>query len=275
MSVTTCFTAQTGKTHRIHNNNLNVVYCLQMFLVNEKLKLHYWNPFFFSRSWVCQFFLYECETWSPTLREEHRVFENRVLRGIFGPKRDDVTGECTMRNFIICTHPQISLGWSSQSEWGGRGMWHAWERREKCTRFWWESPKERDLSEDQGVGGRMESEWILGKLAWGVWIGFDWLRTGTGGGLLRVRWWTFGFLRNVVSWRSWDLKILQFSTCIQRLHIRGTTVPESACTVGTWRWSSPLAQTLHPEWGFTSSLHENIPLRQKGCCRKRQQIDNK
>jgi hypothetical protein len=23
-------------------------------------------------------------------------------------------------------------------------MWHAWERREKCTRFWWESPKERD-----------------------------------------------------------------------------------------------------------------------------------
>jgi alpha-glucosidase (family GH31 glycosyl hydrolase) len=32
-------------------------------------------------------------------------------------------------------------------------MWHAWERREKCTRFWWESPKERDHWEDQGVGG--------------------------------------------------------------------------------------------------------------------------
>jgi hypothetical protein len=30
-------------------------------------------------------------------------------------------------------------------------MWHAWERREKCTRFWWESPKERDHLEDQGV----------------------------------------------------------------------------------------------------------------------------
>jgi hypothetical protein len=27
-------------------------------------------------------------------------------------------------------------------------------------------------------------EWILGRLAWGMWIGFDWLRTGTGGGLL-------------------------------------------------------------------------------------------
>jgi hypothetical protein len=39
--------------------------------------------------------LYGCETWSLTLREEHRlrVFENRVLRGIFGPKRDEVSGE--------------------------------------------------------------------------------------------------------------------------------------------------------------------------------------
>jgi hypothetical protein len=35
-----------------------------------------------------------CETWSLTLREEHRlkVFENRVLRRMFGPKRDEVTG---------------------------------------------------------------------------------------------------------------------------------------------------------------------------------------
>jgi hypothetical protein len=39
--------------------------------------------------------LYGCETWSLTLREEHRlrVFENRVLRKIFGLKRDKVTGE--------------------------------------------------------------------------------------------------------------------------------------------------------------------------------------
>jgi hypothetical protein len=38
--------------------------------------------------------LYGCETWSLTLREEHklRVFENRMLRRIFGPKRDGVTG---------------------------------------------------------------------------------------------------------------------------------------------------------------------------------------
>ena len=39
--------------------------------------------------------LYGCETWSLSLREQRRlrVFENRVLRGIFGPKRDEVTGE--------------------------------------------------------------------------------------------------------------------------------------------------------------------------------------
>jgi hypothetical protein len=39
--------------------------------------------------------LYGCETWSLTFREEHRLglFENRVLRRIFGPKRDEVTGD--------------------------------------------------------------------------------------------------------------------------------------------------------------------------------------
>jgi hypothetical protein len=39
--------------------------------------------------------LYGYETWSLTLREEHRLrmFENRVLRRMFGPKRDEVTGD--------------------------------------------------------------------------------------------------------------------------------------------------------------------------------------
>jgi len=39
--------------------------------------------------------LYGCKIWSLTLREERRlrVFENRALRGIFGPKRDEVTEE--------------------------------------------------------------------------------------------------------------------------------------------------------------------------------------
>ena len=46
------------------------------------------------RTIILPFVLYGCETWSPTLREERRlrVFENRMLRRIFGPKRDKVTG---------------------------------------------------------------------------------------------------------------------------------------------------------------------------------------
>ena len=44
---------------------------------------------------IMHFVLYGCETWSLTLREERRlrVFDNRVLRRIFEPKRDDVTWE--------------------------------------------------------------------------------------------------------------------------------------------------------------------------------------
>ena len=59
--------------------------------------------FFFPSNWVSielktiilPIMLYGCETWSLTLREECklRVFENRVLRSIFGPRRDEVTGE--------------------------------------------------------------------------------------------------------------------------------------------------------------------------------------
>jgi hypothetical protein len=47
------------------------------------------------RTVILSVVLYGCETWSLTLREERslRVFENRVLRGIFGSKRDGVTGE--------------------------------------------------------------------------------------------------------------------------------------------------------------------------------------
>jgi hypothetical protein len=39
-------------------------------------------------------------------------------------------------------------------------MWHAWERRGKCTGFWCKIPKERDHLEDQSVDGKMGSEWI-------------------------------------------------------------------------------------------------------------------
>ena len=47
------------------------------------------------RTIILPVFLYGCETWSLTLLEERRmrVFENRVLRRVFGPKKDEVTGE--------------------------------------------------------------------------------------------------------------------------------------------------------------------------------------
>jgi hypothetical protein len=53
-----------------------------------------------------------CETWSFALREEYRlkVFENRLLKRIFGPKRDEMAGgwrNCIMRSFIACTLHQI------------------------------------------------------------------------------------------------------------------------------------------------------------------------
>ena len=47
------------------------------------------------RTIILHVVLYGCETWSLTLREEHklRVYENRVLRRIFGPKGVEVTGD--------------------------------------------------------------------------------------------------------------------------------------------------------------------------------------
>jgi len=59
--------------------------------------------------------LYGCETWLLTLIEEHRlrVFENRLLRRIFGPKRNEVTGcgdNYIMRSLMICTPHPILFG---------------------------------------------------------------------------------------------------------------------------------------------------------------------
>ena len=56
--------------------------------------------------------MYECKAWSLTLREELRlrVFENRVLRRIFRPKTEEVTGsgeDYITRSFMICTPHQI------------------------------------------------------------------------------------------------------------------------------------------------------------------------
>jgi hypothetical protein len=87
------------------------------------------------------------------------------------------------RNPRSCTSPDIIRQIKSRRmRWAGHVAGMGEER--KSTRFWWESPKERDRSEDQGIDGRMGLELILVRLAWRVWTGFDWLRTGIGGGLL-------------------------------------------------------------------------------------------
>jgi hypothetical protein len=80
--------------------------------------------------------LYGCETWSLTLREEHRlrVFEKRVLRRIFGPTRDEVMGGWRkllneeLHN-LYCSPIIIRMVKSSRMRWsghvarlGGRGM---------------------------------------------------------------------------------------------------------------------------------------------------------
>jgi hypothetical protein len=63
------------------------------------------------------------------------MFENRVLRRIFGPKRDEVTGEWRKlhnEELHILYSPQIQADQIKENE--GRDMWHAWERRGMCTR---------------------------------------------------------------------------------------------------------------------------------------------
>ena len=66
--------------------SLVLVIC-RLLSKNLKIKLY--------RTIILPVVLYGCETWSLTLREERRlrVFENMVLRRIFGPRRDEVTGE--------------------------------------------------------------------------------------------------------------------------------------------------------------------------------------
>jgi len=67
----------------------SVLYLLSSSLLSKNLKSKIY------RTVILPVVLYGCETWSLTLREERRlrVFENRVLRRVFGPKRDEVTGE--------------------------------------------------------------------------------------------------------------------------------------------------------------------------------------
>jgi hypothetical protein len=88
--------------------------------------------------------LYGCETLSLTLREEHRlrVYENKVLRRIFGPKRDEVTGGWRKLHneelrHLYSSPSIIRIIKSRRMRWAA----HVARRGEKrnCIGYWWES----------------------------------------------------------------------------------------------------------------------------------------
>jgi hypothetical protein len=117
--------------------------------------------------------LYGSETWSLTLREEHRlrVFENRVLRRIFGPNRDEVTGEWRRLHngelHNLYSSPDVIKQIRSRGmRWAGH-VARMGEGR-NVYRVLVGKSKERDHLKDRGVDRRMELEWILGRLAGGV-----------------------------------------------------------------------------------------------------------
>jgi hypothetical protein len=79
--------------------NVSVQKLLSSRLLSKNLKIRIYKTI------ILPVVVYGCETWSLTLREEHRlgVSGNRVLRRIFGPKRDEVTGEWRkMHNEELC-----------------------------------------------------------------------------------------------------------------------------------------------------------------------------
>jgi hypothetical protein len=133
--------------------------------------------------------LYGRETWSLTLREEHRlrVFKNRVLRKIFGPKRDKVTGEwIKLHNEELCdlySSPSIiTIIKQRRMRWAG----HVARMEEKRTayRLMVGNPEGKTPLGRPSVGGWIILGWIFERWDGVMWTGLVCLRIGIGGELL-------------------------------------------------------------------------------------------
>jgi hypothetical protein len=121
------------------------------------------------------------------LREKHRlrVFENRVLRKIFGPKRDNVTEAWRRLHeqqlYGLCSSSNIIWGIKyRRMRWAGR-VTHG--RQERCIKgFCLGDLRESDHFEDIGIDGSVILQWNFKKWNVASWTGLLWLRIGKWGG---------------------------------------------------------------------------------------------
>ena len=147
---------------------------------NLKIKIY--------RTIILPVMLYGCETWSLTLRKERRlrVFENRVLRRVFGFKRDEVTGEWRklhneeLRDLFSLPNI-VRVVKSRRMRWVGHVVRMGEGRG--VHRVVVGKPEGKRPLGDPDVDGMIILRWIFGKWE-GVETGWSWLRTGTGGGHL-------------------------------------------------------------------------------------------
>ena len=155
---------------------------LSSSLLSKKLKIKVY------RIIMLPVVLYGCETWSPKLRDERRlrVFENRVLRKVFEPKRDEETGEWRKLHKEELSDPVLLTqycagGKIEENEMGGAcGAYGG--GGEVCTGFWLGNLRERDHLGDPDVDGSIILRWIFRKWEGVVGTGWNWLRIGTGFG---------------------------------------------------------------------------------------------